>query len=173
MYTFEFSSTVADLLQAESAERALNVGRPLFRWAGLGFGALFLWLAIWMFETTPHKWPRALIALGIGAICLLKFGVEPVRARFAIRTRNAPSEHLVLMFAEDGISNRLPNGQILHRDWKELLGMTDTANGVLFYFSDGMKNWLPERVFASPAHRQEFIAYAQRMSTPSEPQASG
>lgn len=39
------------------------------------------------------------------------------------------------------------------RQWDELAGITDTNKGILFYFSDAVKNWLPNRVFGNEVER--------------------
>ena len=156
MYRYEFTSTVDDLLEAEEAERSFLMRAP-FRWAIVALGAV--WLAAGIVAITMHPTWRPFVWTCLGMWVLYYFVYLPRRRRRRIIGNNAARQDLTVEFADEGVSLEISGVGQFARQWGELAGITDTDKGILFYFSDGVKNWLPNRVFANKNERSNFVGF--------------
>jgi len=164
MHRYEFTSTIDDLLEAEKAERELSLRVP-FRWAIATLGIAWLVAGVTKFVNQPGGQSLVWMCLGLG---VLYYSVlNPIRRRGRIRRDNAPREELILEFDDEHMSLAVSRVTFT-RHWDELAGFSDTPKGVLLYFSDGIKNWLPNRVFASPTDRMDFLELLERHYAPTE-----
>jgi len=95
----------------------------------------------------------------LGAGVLYYFVLWPRRRRSRITANNAARQDLTLEFADDGLNLGISGVGQFTRRWDELAGITDTGKGILFFFTDGVKNWLPNRVFGSEVERGNFLQF--------------
>lgn len=137
MYRYRFTSTNEDLLEAEEAERSSFLRRPL-RVAIIVLG--LAWLAAGLATFIRHPALQPLVWTCLGAGVLYYFVVRPRRRRSRIMTSNAARQDLTLEFADDGLNLGISGVGQFTRRWDELAGTTDTDKGILFYFTDGVKN---------------------------------
>jgi hypothetical protein len=156
MYRYQFRSTVEDLLQAVEAERSVSLRWPL-RGTIIVLGLAWLAGGLAIHVGRPTVLPLVWTCLGAGSIYY--FVVRPHQRRSRIRTHNAACQDLRLDFADDGLILDIGGFGEFRREWDELVGITDTKRGILFYFSDGAKSWLPNRVFASEVERGRFVEF--------------
>jgi hypothetical protein len=156
MYKYRFTSTVEDLLEAEEAERSAFIRGP-FRWAIVVLGLVWLAVGLATLVRQPTWQPLVWTCLGLGV--LYYFVVRPRRRASRITNNNAVRQDLTLEFADSGLNLGVSGVGQFTRQWNELVGITDTDKGILFYFSDGVKNWLPSRVFASDAEKGNFVEF--------------
>lgn len=163
VFTYDFSSTLDDLLEAEKAERSMFVRGPvraalvILALAGLGGG-------IWAF--LPYQIWSSLVWM-CGGLALLYWLVgRPHQRRRAIGRGNAPFRRVSLAFDDSGLSLEIGGVGHFTRQWNELVRTADTKNGILFYFSDGVKNWLPNRVFSNDSERIAFLEFVRERQQP-------
>ncbi|OGT20134.1 MAG: hypothetical protein A2V90_06695 [Gammaproteobacteria bacterium RBG_16_57_12] len=165
MYRYQFTSTVEDLLEAEEAERSSRSVRAPFRWVAVAFGVTWLVIGIVAFDFTKLSWrPIVWILLGIGILYF--FAIKPYLKRSRIKKNNAPRQDLTLEFGDDCLKFEISDVGNFTRRWEELAGFVDTDKGILFYFNDGIVNWIPNRVFADKAERDNFIEFLQSHQPP-------
>jgi hypothetical protein len=78
----------------------------------------------------------------------------------------------VVAFTDDYLSLGADGvGQFL-RQWDELADIAEAPDGILFYWRDGTKHWLPTRVFASENDRNYLMGFLrgrERVAHPHEP----
>jgi hypothetical protein len=162
-YRYQFTSTVEDLLEAEEAERSAFIRGP-FRWPIIVLGLAWLAGGLVALATQPSWLPLVWTCLGVGVVYY--FVVGPYRRRSRITKNNAGRQDVSLEFADDGLNLGIKGVGQFTRQWEELSGVTDTDKGILFYFSDGVKNWLPKRVFASEVEKAKFVDFVESHQTP-------
>lgn len=161
MYKYQFTSTVEDLLEAEEAERTAHSVRLPFRWAIALLGVVWLVAGVIAFEWSDPGWrPVVWLLLGIGVIYY--FVIKPYLRRSQIKESNAPQQDLALEFNDDFIILGIRGTGEFTRKWEELVEFIDTRKGVIFYFSDGVVNWLPSRVFTENNERNKFIEFLKK-----------
>ena len=168
MYRYQFTSTIADLLEAEEAERSAFIRRP-FRWAIVVLGLVWLASGLAALVRQPTWRPLVWTCLGLGVLYYLV--VSPRRRRSRITSSNAARQECTLEFADDGVNLGISGVGQFTRQWDELAAITDTDKGILFYFSDGVKNWLPNRVFASEMEKGNFVEFLKGHRTPRQDEA--
>ena len=156
MYRYQFTSTTKDLLEAEEAERSSFLRRPL-RVALIVLAMAWLGAGLATFVRRPALQPLVWICLG--TVVLYYLAVRPRRQRSGIRTNNAARQDVTLEFADEGLNVEISGVGQFTRRWDELAGITHTGQGILFYFADGVKNWLPNRVFAIEQERGTFLEF--------------
>ena len=159
MYHFEFTSTLEDLLEAEEAERSIFLRRP-FRWVVMLIGVAWLGAGVVTFLAMP-AW-RSIVWTCLGALVLFYLAFRPYWRRRQIEKRNARNQTVVLEFGDRGVDLDISGVGRFTRGWDELAGITNTPEGILFYFIDGIKNWLPKRVFESELQRNDFLEFLSR-----------
>jgi hypothetical protein len=158
MYKYQFVSTIADLLDAEEAERTLKSMRASFRWLVAILGVVWLAIGIIAFDFNDPIW-RPIVWMLIGVLLVYFFAVKPYSKRRRIRRSNAPKEDLTLDFGDDCIKLIIGSIGVVTRKWEEFGDFADTKKGILFYFNDGIVNWLPNRVFANGNEKSNFIEF--------------
>jgi len=156
MYRYRFTSTVEDLLEAEEAERSAFIRGP-FRWVIVVLG--LAWLVAGLATLVRQLAWQPLVWTCLGSGVLYYFVVRPYLRRRRITTDSATRQDLTLEFTDDGLNLGVSGVGQFTRQWNELVGITDTDKGILFYFSDGVKNWLPSRVFASQVQKGNFVEF--------------
>ncbi|MBI4831954.1 MAG: hypothetical protein HY801_10465 [Candidatus Lindowbacteria bacterium] len=158
MYRFQFTSTLEDLLAAEKAESDSKSMRAPFRWAIVSFGFALIAAGVATFDMAKYGWTPVLkLALGLGIV--VRFSVQPFLRRRRIKKTNAPRKDITLEFAEDCLRIEVSGVGKFTRWWDEVLSVNDTEKGVTFHFSDGIANWLPNRVFTDAVDRDNFIRF--------------
>lgn len=161
MYRYQFTSTVEDLLEAEEAERTACSVRAPFRWVIALFGGAWLVAGVIAFDWSNFSWrPIVWLLLGIGI--LYYFVIRPYLRRSRIKENNAPQQDLILAFDDDSVNLEISGVGNFTRKWEELVDFIDTQKGIIFYFSDGVVNWLPDRVFSDRGERSQFIEFLQQ-----------
>ncbi len=161
MYKYQFTSTVEDLLEAEEAEITARSARAPFRWVIALLGVAWLVSGILAFDWSNPGWrPVVWLLLGIGIIYY--FIVRPYLRRSRIKEDNAPEQALALEFYDDYMKLEVSGVGEYTRKWEELVEFIDARKGVIFYFSDGVVNWIPDRVFADGEERNRFVEFIQR-----------
>jgi hypothetical protein len=156
MYGYRFTSTLEDLLEAEEAERSHFLRRP-FRGAIIVLGWVWLAAGFATFLRQPTLQPLVWTCLGAGVVYY--FVVRTHRRRSRITTNTAARQDVTLEFADDGLNVGIGDVGQFARQWNELAGITNTDKGILFYFADGAKNWLPKRVFRSEVERRNLLEF--------------
>lgn len=160
MYKYQFTGTVEDLLEAEEAERTARSARAPFRWVVALLGIAWLVAGVIAFDWSNLSWrPVVWILLGIGV--LYYFVIRPYLRRSRIKESNAPKQDLVLEFHDDCIKLGISGVGDFTRKWEELVEFIDARKGIIFYFSDGVVNWIPDRVFTDKGERNKFIEFLQ------------
>jgi YcxB-like protein len=167
LFKYQFTSAVEDLLDAEEAERSRSIRKPV-RSAIVVLGALWLGTGIVVFATTPD-W-RAAVWIALGAVVIYKFVVKPHSRRRRIRTGNAASQGVSLEFDNDSLRMEVAGVGSFTRQWDQLTAVADSPKGVLVFFTDGIVNWLPSRVFGGPTERQQFIDFARNRQVQAQAQ---
>lgn len=178
-YTFSFILNHQDLLDAYDAERNARTGLSTWsRGAVLLLGAM--WVAGFVFlgprayrdePLLPFVW------LALGGFIFWRFGFKPYLERRRIKQSNEAAQQVTVSFTDNVISTVSPDGHSFSREWPELEGVMSSRLGVLLGFEDGMRNWLPNRAFAAPAEKQDFVAFViqklRARSAPPSPTPSG
>jgi hypothetical protein len=163
-FSFRFESTHRDLLDAHAAQQASQswlCPSPLERALATGFGMFWIGCAI-VFGPKAIKegtWWRALILFALGTsiigTCLLK----PFLARRRIRQTTPATQPITVAFTGSGIHIEASGIGVFDRTWDELVGVELAEKGVAFAFTDGLVNWLPNRVFQAQSERRVCAAY--------------
>lgn len=153
MYSFTFDSTIGDLLDAEEADRSLFLRKP-FRWLVLTMGYVWLVVGLYTIVTEPGALP--ILWLAFGGVVIYQFAIAPNRRRSAIRASNKQIQSLTLEFADDAFRQYVSGVGEFTRNWNEVNDYRTTPTGILFYFSDGVTSWLPNRVFACSTEKKAF-----------------
>lgn len=110
------------------------------------------------FDRSNVSWrPIVWLLLGIGI--LYYFVIRPYLKRGSIKESNASQQDLVLVFDDDLLKLEISGVANFTRKWEELVDFIDTRKGIIFCFSDGVVNWLPERVFSDSTERNNFIEF--------------
>lgn len=160
VHRYRFTSTVSDLLEAEEAERTARSVRAPFRWVISLLGVAWLVTGLFTLSFSSPSWrPVAWIILGVGV--LYYFAIRPYQRRSRIRETNAPEQDIAVEFDDDCIKLEIGNVGNFARGWDELVGFIDARKGIVFYFSDGVVNWLPNRVFSDKTERDGLVAFVQ------------
>jgi hypothetical protein len=158
MFRYQFTSTVEDLLEAEEAERTARSVRASFRWLIVIFGVAWLVIGVIAFDFNKPVW-RPIVWVLIGLGILYFFAIKPYFTRSRIKQNNAARQDLILEFDDDSLRLQISGVGSFTRRWEEFTGFTDTNKGILFYFSDGIVNWIPNRVFSGTSERNNFIEF--------------
>ena len=163
MYKYQFTSTVEDLLEAEEAERTARSARAPFRWIIALLGVAWLVAGVLAFDWSNPNWrPIVWLFLGIGVIYY--FIVRPYLRRSRIKENNASRRNIDLEFYDDYMKFEISGVGEFTRKWEELVECIDTPKGIIFYFRDGVVNWIPDRVFADGEERKRFVEFVQSQS---------
>jgi hypothetical protein len=158
VYKYQFTSTVEDLLEAEEAERTVRSISAPFRWLIAVLGVAWLTAGVLAFDWSNLSWrPVVWLLLGIGIIYYFIF--RPYMRRSKIKESNVVQQGLVLEFNDDCIILRVNGVGVFERSWEELVEFVGVRKGILFYFSDGVANWIPDRVFSDVEERSKFIKF--------------
>lgn len=171
-YSFRFTSTHEDLLDAYAAEQRERFQmRPWIRACAIGLG--FMWLA-GVVLLTPlairdgKEW-EPVVWFVVGSVIVWKFLFQPILKRRRIRTTTPPAQPLVLDFTDSGLRVQAEGVGVFDRAWEEIIRIEAAEKGVIMECLDGMVHWLPNRIFRSHDERQAFIDYViSRMPKGSE-----
>ena len=126
-----------------------------------GLGLMWLFAAILVIATREPTRPvwLPLVWLALGVFLCWKFVLQP---RLIVRSmiRNNPaSVDVEITFGDAGIDLIAHGMGEHHRSWSELVMVEPTAKGIVFAFYDTPLHWLPNRVFAKPSDRENFVRY--------------
>jgi hypothetical protein len=88
-------------------------------------------------------------------------GLKPILVRRAIAQQSIPEQKLDILFSENGVTVRTHGVGDYQHVWEDFLGLYSHKKGLLFYMSDGMRHWLPKRVFKSRAEMRELAEHVQ------------
>lgn len=161
MYKYQFNSKVDDLLEAEEAERAAHLARAPFRWVIALLGIAWLIAGVFAFDWSNPNWrPVVWLLLGAGVI-YSHFG-SPYLRRRRIKGSNAPQQDIALEFNDDYMKIEVKGVGEFIRKWEELVEFIDARKGLIFCFSDGIMNWIPNRVFFDAEERNRFIEFIRK-----------
>ena len=161
-FSFRFTSTHEDLLDAYAAQQRLRSGmRPWVRACVVGLG--FMWLAGGVAFAPKairegHVW-QPVVWFFLGGVVVWKFLLHPILKRRRIRATTPPTQPLVLDFTDSGIHVEAEGVGVFDRGWVEVDGIESAEKGVAMGFTDGMVHWLPNRVFRATDERQAFVSY--------------
>ncbi len=161
MYKYQFTSTVEDLLEAEEAERTARSARAPFRWVIALLGVAWLVAGVLAFDWSNPSW-RPVVWLLLGTGVIYYFVVRPYLRRSRIKENNAPEQDLALEFHDDYMKLGVSGVGEFTRKWEDLVEFIDARKGVIFCFSDGVVNWIPDRVFADGEERNRFVEFIQK-----------
>ena len=162
-YSIEYTSTCDDLIEAYEAERISRLSRD-FRWARIvmGWGWIILAIVTWLKifpRVRADKWWQPLIPLILGTGLLWYNVTKPFLQKRRIRASNPASQKLHLDFMSDGIQIQAEKIGTFKRTWEELAAVTNAKKGLLIYFTDGIANWLPERVFQNTVEKTALYTF--------------
>lgn len=136
----------------------LLVQRAPFRWIIALLGIAWLVAGVMVFDWSNPTW-RPVVWLFLGIAVVYYFAIRPYMRRSRIKKGNAPQQDLALEFHDEGIKLDISGVGDLTRKWEELVEFVDSQKGVIFYFNDGVVNWLPDRVFPDEVERNKFIEF--------------
>lgn len=160
MYRYQFTNTVEDFREAEKVDRTVRSSAPRipFRWVIVVMGVTWLVIDVIAFDLNnldlrPIMWTF----LGIGIFYY--FVLRPQLKRNRIKRNNTIQQNVILEFDDYCIKSEMSGIGNFTRKWEELISFADTHKGVLFYFSDEVVNWIPNRVFSSNTERNNFISF--------------
>jgi hypothetical protein len=159
VFSYQFTSTAHDLLEAESVESHHNIAKPLYCWPVLLLGILFFAVGVATFVSSPNWQSSAWIFIGTTIIYF--FAVKRLVRRHTIKQNNSSPRLLEITFTNDSIISDVDGLGKFTRTWEELSGYLDTRKGILFCFRDGVVNWLPNRVFTSVSERERFSEFVE------------
>lgn len=151
MRQIRFKSTVRDLEDAWIAEQVQQRGTWVYyRW-GTVVIALIWAFGGYLFFFNDTRRLLQVSWLVVGLTLLWGYGIKPYLAKRKIRLGNSLEQDIEMHIGPDGIHVDLHGIGSYKREWSELLGATLTRTGILLYFDDDIKNWLPRRVFSDKA----------------------
>lgn len=162
-YSIEYISTCDDLIEAYEGERISHRSRA-DRWVLiiLGWGWFILPFVVWL-KVFPNvradKWWQPFIPLIMGAGLLWYNVIEPFLRKRRIRANNPTSQKLHLEFISDGIQIQAEGIGTFKRTWDEFAAVVNTKKGLLIYFTDGIVNWLPQRVFQNMEAKRSVFTF--------------
>jgi hypothetical protein len=163
-YRINYTSTVQDLLDAHSADAKIKSGlgpfaRFLFSLCGI-FWALG---PIWVYVFLKTKFTPANFILWLfGCTVVWGFLLRPWFERRRIGRNNPPEQDLVLEFSETGIMAHNSSVGEFHRSWSEVGNAVLCSKGLLLYFTDGICNLLPKRVFSQKKDMLKLHAFIHK-----------
>jgi MFS family permease len=160
MYRYQFTSTLEDLLEAEKVDRYSTSISVRFHWVVTLFGLALVSAGIVNLYMAKYGW-RPILWLAVGFGILYSFAIRPRLRRSRIRKTNSPRQDVTLEFSDDCLRLEVSGSGEFVRGWDELIRIDAAGKGVLFYFSDGIVNWLPDRIFADTVERSNFIKFIQ------------
>lgn len=161
MFLFEFTSTHADLLDADSVLRTARTGRRPWARALLAVvGFYFLMLFCWVVAGHQRYWWQPPVSLLLGATLTWKFVAQPVIERRRIR-RTPSALSVELEFAEGGATVSAGGIRQFQYGWQALRGMSKNRKGILLGFEKGAALWVPHRVFKTADERAAFVRYVR------------
>jgi hypothetical protein len=160
MYQYSFISTTSDLLDAEEAVRTVRWARFPFRLLIILMGFLWMGAGIAAFDVS-NPLGRPIVWLILGSGILYYFLVVPGLIRSKIRNNVDNGEMTVIGFDDAKIMININNVGCLVRRWDDFIGFNDSKKGIIFYFNDGIVNWLPNRVFLDKDKRVDFVKFLQ------------
>jgi hypothetical protein len=105
------------------------------------------------------RWWQPIIWLLLGFAATWFFGLKPILVRRSIAWQSVPEQKLDIEFSEEGATVRAHGIGEFQRTWTDFLDLYLHKKGLLFYMSDGMKHWLPIRVFTSRAQMEELAEF--------------
>ena len=103
--------------------------------------------------------------IAIGSWLFWACGIKPYLAKRKLRLGNSPAQNIDMNIKPEGIFVDLQGIGSYKREWSEFLGATLTPTGVLLYFDDDTKNWLPRRIFSDGAAMQEVYQFLESCSS--------
>jgi hypothetical protein len=166
-YRIAYTATVQDLLDAHTADMNFKDGFGfLFRLILVLFGIFWACGPIWIFvfkltEFNIHRLITWLCGCGI----VLGFLVRPWIERAKIRKTNPLPADVSLKFDETGITIENSIVGEFHRSWNEVKNTTLCSKGLLIYFTDGICNLLPKRIFPQKKDSLKLHAFIHKSIT--------
>ena len=118
-----------------------------FRGVVIFMGFVWITLPFIEFDHAKHLW-QPVISVLLGLIVLRSFLVKPILERYRIRQNFAVPESVQIEIGNAGIFVS-ENGMNIERPWEQLLGIMPTSEGIVFYWTDKTKNWLPANTLGS------------------------
>lgn len=152
-FRFAFTNTVDDLLDAERAERAAEFS-PATRWFA-GIAVVGLAVVGW----TLQKGSFFLFWVVLSLAGAWGWVIRPYRRRREIRRDSPASRRVVARFSEAGIATAAEGEEEVDRSWHELERLAEVPGGILLYFSEQGRLWLPRRLFGGADERAAFVEY--------------
>ena len=165
MYKYQFNSKVADLLDAEEAERAAHLARAPFRWVIALLGIAWLIAGVLALDWSNPNW-RPVVWLLLGAGVIYSLFARPYIRRRRIKRNNAPQQDIALEFYDDYMKIEVKGVGEFTRKWEELVEFIVARKGLICCFSDGIMNWIPNRAFSDEEERNRFIEFIQKHQNP-------
>jgi len=165
-FLFRFESTHRDLLDAYASHRLCVTGQSAVeRTLVIGLGMFWVGCVI-VFGPKAIKegrWWQPIIPLCLGMGILWTRLFKPFLTRRRIRKANRTVQPLVVALGDSGIRIEAENLGVIDRAWEELESVEVAEKGVAIGFSDGVANWLPNRVFRGEEERRMCAAYLASM----------
>jgi len=161
-FSLRFESTQRDLLDAHAARQFSRSGLcPLERALVVGFGMSWIGCAIVFGPRAIRggRWWHPLIPFALGSGIIWRHLVKPFLTRRRIRQTNSATQPLAIALTDSGIHIEASGIGAFDRAWDELVGVELAEKGVALAFTDGICNWLPNRVFRSEGERRACAAY--------------
>ena len=148
-YSFSFTCTTEDLLDAQAAHATLTSAlRPLFRIPLVILGLLWASGPIWALVLPTVTFSiGGLIMWFAGCAIVWQNLVRPILDRRRIKKDPIKQENVVVEFGDEGITINAPPATQIARPWAEVVDAVSFRKGLLLRFTDGVVNWLPRRVF--------------------------
>jgi hypothetical protein len=160
MYQFKFKSTIDDLLKAERIDRNLKSFHIVVRI--LLVLICFLFLGIGVIDIFfSHINIRALIWICIGLLIFFFLFLLPIINKRIIIKNNMIEVYVSIKFYDDCIKININNVNNYIRNWEELKFIKNSEDGILFFFSDNVINWLPRRVFTDENEKKIFLNFLE------------
>jgi len=158
---FTFTNTVEELLTAERAERQESSGMNVFfRGVTILLGMVWIVVPFLTIGHATHVW-QPVISVLLGLFVLRSLVLKPFLARYRIRRDYAAPEEIDIEIGEAGI-HMSANGMKIEKRWDQLLGVLQTPEGIVFYWQDETKSWLPATTVGSKDTIHRVTQFIQR-----------
>lgn len=161
MYKYKFTTTVDDLLTAENESRSAQFARTSFCWVTSSFGMILIVSGIlsYIFYNQNLK---PIIWICIGYFIIYYFFIKIYTYRNKVKRNNYQKQDISIEFYNNYINIHSDNNGNLIRRWENLIEFVELKKGIIFYFDDGVINWLPNRVFLDKQEQADFIAFLKK-----------
>jgi hypothetical protein len=150
---YRFVITQRDAIDFFDKERNQSISRAPFRWLATMLGVALMWAG--MFPEGEIIW------LFAGGVIVYYVMLRPNLRRYEI-WKNYRNKDAVLSFFGNRIELQHGNGDVLIKEWGDLLYFLDENGGIKFCFDDQIMIRLPDKTILEHGKKEMFLDFIQR-----------